>query len=61
MLYLVYGVLGVYCTWCRLYLVYGALGAHCAWCMLYSVYTVISVNSGSRPAEIEMDDFNSCF
>jgi len=39
MLYLVYAVLGVCCTWCMLYLVYAVLGVCCTWCMLYLVST----------------------
>ena len=40
MLYLVYAVLGVCCTWCMLYSVYAVLGVCCTWCMLYSVLTL---------------------
>ena len=43
MLYLVYAVLGVYCTWCMLYSVYAVLGVCCTRCMLYSVYAVFGV------------------
>jgi len=43
MLYLVYAVLGVYCTRCMLYLVYAVLGVCCTRCMLYLVYAVLGV------------------
>ena len=43
MLYLVYAVLGVYCTRCMLYSVYAVLGVCCTQCMLYSVYAVLGV------------------
>ena len=43
MLYLVYAVLGVCCTWCILYSVYVVLGVCCTRCRLYSVYAVLGV------------------
>jgi hypothetical protein len=42
-LYSVYVVLGVWCTWCMLYLVYAVLGVCCTRCMVYSVYAVLGV------------------
>jgi len=56
MLYSVYAVLGVCCTWCMLYLVYAVLGVCCTRCMLYSVYAELRVNSWSWHGEIERDD-----
>jgi len=44
MLYSVYAVLGVCCTWCMLYLVYAVLGVCCTWCMLYLMYAVHQQN-----------------
>jgi len=43
MLYSVYAVLGVCCTWCMLYSGYAVLGVCCTRCMLCSVYTVLDV------------------
>jgi len=43
MLYSVYAVLGVCCTWCMLYSVYAVLGVCCTWCMLYSMDAIYGV------------------
>jgi len=43
-----------------LYLVYAILGVYCTRCMLYSVYAVLGVNSRSSHVEIERDDWGLC-
>jgi len=47
MLYSVYAVLGVCCTWCMSYSVYAVLSVRCTWCILYLVYVLLGV-SGSQ-------------
>jgi len=44
-----------------LYSVYAVLSVCCTWCMLYLVYAVLGVNSSSWHGQIERDDLTlSC-
>ena len=56
MLYLVYAVLSICCTWCMHCSVHSVLSVCCTWCMLDLVYAVFGVNSWSWHGEIEKDD-----
>jgi len=45
---------------CMLYSVYAVLGVCCTWCMLYLMYAALSVNSWWWHGEIERDDLTLC-